>query len=288
MRFPKYWAQGAAQEIGDDGQPIRFACWRWSDESRDDAQRLATEAAQRALKKYRQGQPLDRYGYGDAPLREEVIQTLDAAAGAPAAVVTMNAWGALVLNAEQVMFVDIDFPPETGAANVKGFFARLFGGASAPAMPSSEDAARQRVEQFVRDNPGWNVRIYRTLAGLRLLVTHALFSAAAAEATDAMTRLGADPLYQRLCKLQGSFRARLTPKPWRCDHFACNVRWPRETADEQQRFAQWRAEYLKKQAGYSTCRLLDTCGNGVVLPPLEPIIALHDKLTRCREELPLA
>ncbi|HEY5313871.1 MAG TPA: hypothetical protein VIK18_15185, partial [Pirellulales bacterium] len=100
--------------------------------------------------------------------------------------------------------------------------------------------------------------------------------------------VGADTLYRRLCKSQRSFRARLTPKPWRCGHTANRIRWPRETADQQQRFEQWSHEYSARQVGYATCRLLAVMGDGVVHPAVEPIVELHDHMTRCLEPLKLA
>ena len=51
------------------------------------------------------GQQLDRYSYGDRPVREEIVQTLSRDA-----VVTRNAYGALVLNAARAMGIEVLAP----------------------------------------------------------------------------------------------------------------------------------------------------------------------------------
>ena len=80
----------------------------------------------------------------------------------------------------------------------------------------TQDSAIAKVENWTRNNPDWGWRIYRTRAGLRLLATHALFDPEAAASDGVFDALGADPLYRQLCKTQKCYRARLTPKPWRC------------------------------------------------------------------------
>ena len=64
--------------------------------------------------------------------------------------------------------------------------------------------------------PGWGVRVYKTCAGYRGLVTHATFDPTADATLDLMRQFRCDPQYVTLCKRQESFRARLTPKGWRC------------------------------------------------------------------------
>ncbi len=74
-----------------------------------------------------------------------------------------------------------------------------------------------KAELWTRNHSDWGWRIYRTRAGLRLLATHALFDPETAAADGVFDALGADPLYRQLCKTQKCFRARLTPKYWRCE-----------------------------------------------------------------------
>ena len=147
---------------------------------------------------------------------------------------------------------------------------------------------RQRLEQFLDENYHWSLRLYRTRAGLRALVTHDLFDPAADATLAVLRSVGSDPLYVRLCKAQNCFRARLTPKPWRCGHKANPVRWPMENGDQQARFQRWQSRYDAMQSRYATCRFLETLGNNRVLPEVARIIEVHDRVTRCEEPLELA
>ncbi len=131
------------------------------------------------------------------------------------------------------------------------------------------------------------MRLYRTHSGLRLLVTHGLLAPSAESTQSCFAALGADPLYVRLCNAQDSFRARLTPKPWRCGLWQARIAWPRETADKQAAFERWQAEYSLRQAKYATCRYLATLGDAPVHPALETVLQVHDHLTRAGESLPL-
>ncbi|HEY1597967.1 MAG TPA: hypothetical protein VGG64_00090 [Pirellulales bacterium] len=291
MRIPAYWAKGTANETAPDGAARSFSCWRSSDASQSEAQESALAAAARILRARLSGQRLDRYGYGNVPLREEVIQRFTSSDGEITAAVTRNAYGALVLNTARVMFVDIDFQEVGAGATLSQMFGALLGRKPpSPVAPieQQEQTARLRVENFVRDNPAWNVRVYRTHSGLRLLATHDLFDPTGDETQACFVALGADPLYTRLCQAQASFRARLTPKPWRCGIWKPAVSWPRDTGAAQARFDAWQAKYSASQAKYATCRHLATLGNATMHPDAEVIVKVHDHIARCDAALPLA
>ena len=65
MHFPRFWAKGTS-----DGA----VCWRWSDTSQADAQQQADRRAGELAALLASGQRLDRYSYGDRPLREEILE----------------------------------------------------------------------------------------------------------------------------------------------------------------------------------------------------------------------
>ncbi|HBO43822.1 MAG TPA: hypothetical protein DD670_07815, partial [Planctomycetaceae bacterium] len=109
---------------------------------------------------------------------------------------------------------------------------------------------------------------------------------ASKETLDHLHAAGADPLYVRLCRAQECFRARLTPKPWRCGANRISVKWPRD-ADEQRQFEAWLADYDSSAARYSTCHFLGASGD-VVHPEIAKLVDLHDALTKCCEKLSLA
>jgi hypothetical protein len=288
MKIPAYWSKATAEEMDAEGKKVSFACWRWSDASPADAQQSALAAARKIVERLLRGDQLGRYEYGQNPVREEVVDRVSGDNGDLIAAVTKNNYGALVLNTSRVMFIDLDFPPEPVGQTIRGLFARLLGKNNPSPNASPEDTARQKLEEFLQENSAWGMRVYRTCAGLRALVTHALFDPCAAETRALMESVGTDPLYVRLCQAQESFRARLTPKPWRCGHHANTVPWPRETEEQQSRFDKWQAAYSGRQRNYATCRFLGTLGVETIDPEVERIIEIHDHFTRCSENFELA
>jgi hypothetical protein len=288
VKFFAFWQRASAEGVDARGRPVRFACWRWSDASPEDALQSAQAAARRIVARLIAGEPLDRYAYGVRPLREEVKQTFDSIDGQPLAAITQNGYGALVLNTARVMFIDLDFRAIAPGEHLRYLFSKWFDRGAIPPAERIERERRAVVAQFVDGNQPWHARIYRTHSGLRVLAAHDLFDPEG-EATQAVFRtLSADPLYAQLCRQQQCFRARLTPKPWRCGHRANAVAWPRESPLAQQQFDAWQAEYVERQSGYATCRFLESRGDGAIHPQAQQIIEIHDKLTRCHEPLELA
>jgi hypothetical protein len=277
MNFPPFWARGAS---GD------FSCWRWSSKSLAEAQSLAAEAAQQLAERFAHGDFPPKHGgyYPNRPFREPVLQEIKDDAGETAAVVTRNSYGCLVLNTARVMFVDVDLPEP----KKPGLLQRLFAKPAAPPPVVSESSAIAKVENWTRDNPDWGWRIYRTRAGLRLLATHTLFDPEAAASDGVFDALGADPLYRQLCKAQKCYRARLTPKPWRCGVRSKPERWPFLDARAEKHFQKWEAQYQSFAAGWATCQLVKKIGNDAVHPGVQPILTVHNQMTRVESNLQLA
>ncbi len=288
MKIPRYWSQATAEDNDRDGRKVSISCWRSSDASQDEAHESALAAAQQALAHLLRGDRLNRYAYGQLPLREEVLNSITDAQGEPFLAVTRNNYGAVILNTARVAFIDLDFPQPTAGGQLKQLLARWFGKAVPSPDAQRESEIWQRLEQFVARNPGHGFRVYRTFAGVRALATHDLYDPAAPATLEMLQQLGSDPLYVRLCQVQECFRARLTPKPWRCGCLPNPVRWPREDAEQQSRFEKWEAGYTARQAGYATCRLLGTLNVDDVRPEIAQVIQVHDRMTRCGEPLPLA
>jgi hypothetical protein len=99
--------------------------------------------------------------------------------------------------------------------------------------------------------------------------------------------MGSDPLYKRLCRVQECFRARLTPKFWRCGAPRPPSRFPWTSAAEESAMRAWEAEYHDCSQSYAVCELIDAIGNDRVHREAAAIVRLHDEMT-CSEGLPLA
>jgi hypothetical protein len=288
VRIPAYWSKATAEETDQDGTKKSFSCWRWSNKSPDDAHQSALNAAKMILRSVLSGTKLDSYAYGERALREEVKQRFTNAEGELIAVISQNSYGSLVLGTAHVMFIDLDFPPIRPGESIRHFVRRLLDKSARSPDAQREQNARDKLDRFLADNPQWSVRVYRTCAGLRVIATHSLFDPTADSTQALLESLGTDPMYIRLCKAQDSFRARLTPKPWRCGHTSNTIGWPRETDDQRGRFEKWMADYLERQSNYATCRYLVSVGNAPIHPDVKTIIDIHDQTTRCHEPLALA
>jgi len=278
MNFPQFWARGSSGN---------FFCWRWSSQSVAEAQSLADQAARQLADRFRAGDYPPKHGgyYPDRPFREQVLQESKNDAGEISVVVTRNSYGCLVLNTARVMFVDIDLPEPKRSG---GLFKRLFGKPDLTPPVNHQEVAMTKIENWTSNHPEWGWRIYRTRAGLRLLATQDLVEADSDVADGVFEALGADPLYRKLCKTQKCFRARLTPKPWRCGIYSKPQRWPWLDAKAEKRFQKWEAQYQSNSLKWATCELLRQIGNSNVHPEVQAMLKLHDDATRVGTKLQLA
>ena len=327
--IPRYWAFAPTQE--------GFLLWRSSPDSEAAARDLARQAADR-VSRFEQGDIVEaeKYPYG-VTLREKLLGEIDDVRGQLQGFITRNTNGSEVLNVKNVMFLDWDTPETRKTTFFPDFFRRLFrqifSKESHYAIAELSDWPSEPTPGFWRERypwtadipelkafmpkvdrmPDWGVRVYKTCAGYRGLVTHATFDPTADATLDLMRQFRCDPQYVALCKRQESFRARLTPKGWRCKLWGKQLpssfkfRYPYsghgsdlvwKTSDEaaetqrvQAALAKYDviydnavAAYEQATVGYATCRYLGTVGNGNIHPDIASIVALHDESTHALAE----
>ena len=252
MRIAKFWSRDSVDHEG-----VYASARGWSNESVEAAKAKAREIARHVADRVTNHPGVkEKYPYGDRPLPEPVLKTF---AGGAAAV-TRNLYGAMILNTDEMMFVDIDRdedrPPKVDVAGI---------------------AAKH----------GLSGRMYQTFAGYRVILTDRKFMPGSPESESLLSEFGADEMYTHLCKMQISFRARLTPKPWRCEWYKPRVKFPYEDSDQEQAMREWVAQYDQNSAAFSTCKLISTFGSQV-LPEFADLIAYHDQVTKAESGLPLA
>jgi hypothetical protein len=235
------------------------------------------------------------------------------------AVITRNRYGAVVLNTDAVFIADIDLEEpeprgrderaEARAARADsrasrssrrpGLLQRLFGPereetAEPGAQPASDPAptspaehrALARITAVGEQNPELGMHVHRTCAGLRVLVTGADAPPGSERSLQLLEALGSDPLYVRLCRIQGTYRARLSPKPWRLPsgkgrsvYWPMNVYWPHESDQARTAHQHWLTRYEELSEPVAVCRRLSW--NGVDPSPAEQqILELHDRLSQ--------
>lgn len=325
MIIPQYWAEGRAQHK-QRGKQITVRRFGWSDLSQEEAQANADQRSNEALQRLISGEKLQRrelkvpYNGADGlPIREEIISRHGDT------IITRNSYGSLCLNTPNVLFVDIDFPDEPPfrytlkvfvvlallsvvagqlahsvgltitflvlsllfSSTLSGILQRI----QLRAQGGIEQITFKRVHEFLAHHPEWNLRIYKTPAGMRLLATHRNFTASDPLVQEIFTALGADPMYVAMCRNQQCFRARVSPKPWRIgihDRLKprhCN--WPVEPERMPQRLA-WIDSYEKAAQGYAACTFLRSEGSGSVHLDIAPVIDLHDEMCGATSQRPIA
>ncbi len=271
MKFPKYWSvvRNTSGYVTARG---------WSENSQAEALQRAEDRLKRILDWLRQenpGKDLDRYQYViDDNICEQVIDHVYSADGREIAVISRNAYGAIVLNAASVMFIDIDIDTTVYRP---GFFARLFG-AKATTVQQVFDTRMNHLRTWQALHSEFTFRVYRTAAGLRAIVVNREFSEVDYAVIEMMTQLHSDPLYRQLCISQKCFRARLSPKPWRIGLFPPMQKFPFEHPAAEDAINKWTVEYSAASKEWSVCELLETIGQSEPVPIAQQLIELHDGL----------
>ena len=250
--------RGRGTSAGTDtstGEPIFRSGAAISVVSREEADRLAKENADRHLAAALQDrQSGGGYVYAIDRQLEPVLSevTFD---GGSAGNLTVNSYGAVIVNARAVLFADVD-TRETDEA---------------PDNLEADATAAQRLRALVSEKPEMAFRVYRTRNGWRYLCTSRLFDPASEETRDLLDRLGVDSRYILLCRAQRCFRARLTPKPWRIGHRFYSVRTGEAVSRRQLE------RQLVKGAGYAASAFTSEIGPNVPLSPeLQAVVACHD------------
>jgi hypothetical protein len=266
MKIYKYWI-AEKQKILIDSVQQEITCYGGSNSSADEARLRAKEKAAKIQRKITGEKHLfDEY---EAEIREEILQIID-----DHSAITRNRYGAQVLNAENLMFLDIDKPK----ASFGGLFKKKDAGSDKAKI---FDMVRKLATSSKYKDYGY--RIYETYQGARVIVLGQSFEPRAGETKKMMDEFNCDPLYTRLCFKQGCYRARLTPKPYRMKMRAYKVRFPRDGDDSE--FEQWLTNYEAESRNFCVCRLVEQIGGNHTL---NDAIRLHDEITGVNYRQPLA
>jgi hypothetical protein len=177
--------------------------------------------------------------------------------------ITRNRYDCLILNTERLLIVDVDIGVPTDADS-----------RDCPAscqVAISQQQAIVALETLVEQFPKLGFRVYRTRNGLRYLCTTQEFHPLDPQSQRLMKSLYADPLYARLCKFQATFRARLTPKPWRVEE---------DEQVEEFTYDRITGMVLPSSSPYAVCHLIEIVGNSSILPEFELLVKTHDAYCR--------
>jgi len=285
--IPQHWTTAEEDVQTPDGRRLALRVWGWSARSMAEAADVARDRAAELVQRLREGGPLRRDSYYPRlPLREEVLSEVRDGEGTLVAAVTRNRYGAQVLNTDRLLIADVDSPDAerrtrraargSGGAQSRGGFGRLVarllgragpaeqmfdppagaetGAASGGIEDEPETPELARIDAFAAAHPELGVHVYRTAAGYRVLITGADAPPDSEQAAAIMRELSSDPVYVTLCATHRTYRARLTPKPWRVGVPALTARWPWRDARTADRATRWLAGYTEACAGSAVCQ----------------------------------
>ncbi len=230
--------------------------------------------------------------YGNRPVVEEVIKELRDDRQNLAGILTRNHYGSVVMNTVQVPFFDIDhWSPGQGnqgqrlsVTEKSGIWSWLIGklgGSNSNSTPQSPELSSLMNKLQVYSDLIF--RVYRTAAGYRVMLLNRLLDPGDSLTQMLFDDLGCDPLYRKLCGSQECFRARLTPKPWRCGLAAPASKFPRSSQWSQESFAAWLKRYETTIPGYAVCHWAGDVGGGYQIHDLpsetQLLLSIHDAFT---------
>ena len=326
MIVPQYWAEGRIQQRLDKRQ-ITVRRFGWSDLSLADAQTMADARTAEAFAKVVAGAQLERRepkvpynGAEGVPIREEILARYGET------VITRNSYGAHCLNTPNVLFVDVDFDKAAPTPWVRkarylllalggiafAFYPDILTVAAAFLVAISfgrgladwwrgrwiakkgglEKVAMGRIEVCMAAHTKWHVRVYRTPKGLRLLGMHSTFDPQEQITRIIFDALGTDWVYSLMCRKQGCFRARVSPKPWRVgigDHMRPRPgAWPIAPERIPERKA-WVDRYERASRSFAACSFVAAMGDtSQVCPEAAMVQGVHDQLSQSSSGLPIA
>lgn len=285
MKIARFWERSEMEITSRDGNRFPITGWGWSETSREEALQRSRDSVQNIAARLTSGAGFpDSYTYGTRPRREEIVEELTNDEGEMIAFITRNHYGSLVMNTAHLMFIDVDVPIQPAGSGLIRFIKGLFGD---PAPPPAE-ATRTKIANAAASFPGLTFRIYRTLAGFRIAVVNKRISPTSSEAAELYRAFGADPLYIKLCANQESFRARLTPKHWRCGIEKPPTQFPFETSQARALFDSWKGNYERGCGAFAACHLVEHIGTASALRENARLLRFHDSMSKADSQLQLA
>ncbi len=270
MRIYKHWVKVEENFTSAENEVYTLYAWGYSNQSLDDA-KLVGEKKIKVLKAFHSevDDVEDETLYADyfeRPKPEEILS--DSVMGDPATAIIRNRYGAEILCSEKLCFVDLDYQGLWAKLGLKSMAAR---------------SIKARVHKVMGKNNEVSYRLYETKNGFRLVLLDRPYEAESEFVRKLMTSLGADRLYVRMCRAQECFRARLTPKPWRCGIKNLPPEYPTTKPGSGDARNRWVSDYTAKSANYSTCKLVETVGQDRADPQLLKLcLDVHDAKCRVR------
>lgn len=266
MKIFKYW-MSEKQKVMISGEAKDITCYGGSNISLEDAAVKAKEKMEKLKRKI--GGDRSVFRDYEVEIREEILKVVD-----DKSIITRNRYGARVLNAENLMFLDIDKPK----ASFGGLFKK-----NDPQQDKAKIFEQIRKTAASPKYQGLGFRVYETFQGARVIVLGKEFSTKDRGTYEMMNEFNCDSLYVTICRKQACFRARLTPKPYRMKMQAYKVKYPSDGNDFE--FQNWLSIYEQASHNFSVCNFVEQIGASQYAGE---VVQLHDEITGVNVNQPLA
>ena len=201
------------------------------------------------------GDPFD--DFTEKPTEEIVKRIISPTTGSTIGVITIAANGTTVLSTRNLLIGDID------DADVGG----------------DRNNAYNAIDRYYTSSTGClGLRVYDTCAGVRFFITNKEFDGYDDNADKVFNQIGCiDEVYRTLCSVQGTFRARLTPKPDR-------IGMVRRYDESPENSEEWMPEYQRRCQMYAVANTFYSRGGYMITPDNQHLIDIHDEYCVTNEE----
>lgn len=269
MFINRFWAEASEKfKHPNTGEIFPINVWGGSIKSESDARSSALKKIELIKKKIMGDYSIAREY--KAEIREEIIEEIDSNN-----VVTLNRYGAKVLNSKDTVFIDIDEPKR----NLFNFFKTY----------SLKEKKKQILQQVLKatrkkEFQGLGFRIYETNKGFRVIVLGIQNKPNSPQIRKIFKTLNSDRLYSLLCRKQDCYRARISPKPGNMKYPKHRVRFPTNCTEEKNKLSEWLEKYALTARDFKVCSLRESVG----IQSKTSIVQYHDDFCGVNEKLPLA
>lgn len=264
MKTKKYWIN-TTRKITVENETKDVPILAGSNISKDDAENIANEIAAAIQARI---DKKDRKKEYEPIIKEWISDKID-----EDNIITVNRYGAKVLNTTEYTILDLDdYPFE---------FWDIFG---ATRGYDKKSLILQRFKKRITKNKslGDDMRIYETTKGLRVICKKYI-SPQTPIFMKLMSKFRVDSIYAYLCIKQDCYRARLTPKPYRIKQNPIRIKSPLDC--ETELYEKWEIEYARKSKSYSVVKLIETIGSDF---SYDKTISYHDRTCLSSFSNPLA
>jgi hypothetical protein len=242
MKCYKFWVH-ETKTIRIDGELKSITLTAGSNISKTDASANASKLAAAIERHIPNGTGSYRQDAYEVSIKEHVAKEIDSRN-----IITINRYGAQVLNTTKYTVLDID---HYSAHPIM----KLFGVPSENTKDNMLAKFKQRITRYPEF--GESFRIYETCKGIRVIGKQYV-DPQTKRFLKTMRSLGVDPLYSILCKKQNCYRVRLTPKPYRMKIATIKIKTPCDC--ETEIYETWQKQYAEASNAYSVAKLCEVIG----------------------------